>query len=590
MKFSYFLLFIVGLLISPLSLAQTTPAKTPVKALSSDALSAKVLLEEIIVRRFTQDLATRIPKDTFTMGAQLEVNKLEMEDIPAQEPMTDLMLGMLDPDELVRKVASEADAKETLVNFLSQYSIKQVSVSLGLIKKSIPEAKKEEIQQWLTARLKQEFGPDAKSVVNYIDELPETPTVIPEKSFLDQLKELQDFAGHAVIALALIIGSMFWGMLARARTKESVMNSKLAEAAKAQEIKDNENKERLLNIERRKNEADLLRKETAEITDRLAQLVPKTSDYFESIIRNWCNLGEAGRFRLVCFAEAVRQDLGKLPIPVDAMEDIKRVFSQMPNAQLKEKRDALEKAYWDLLAALNLGADAVAEPFSYLGDASVDTVQSILVEKNPKMRAVVALYMSDDLRTEYISSLDENSKRELLTSAAQLQSIPAQEFKTIDRQLAHQMAGNRGANEVMRLEMTLQRIIASFSPMEQIKYLREIPSENLSLYKSTTPTLAFLDEWPDDALDRLINGITTDEIVNYIQVVPAMKDKFLSLCRPMTAQMVRDELNRESALSDTEKNRLLENTLERLQILVESKIIDLRRIYPDTKPHLYVAS
>lgn len=561
---------------------KTDIAKTNNTNLSSDALSAKILLEEIIVRRYSQDLSTRLSKEAFSMGAQLEIAKLEMEDIPAQEPMSDLMLGLLDPDELVKKVANTSSAKEVLVNFLSQYTIKNVSVSIGLKQDAVSEAKKTEITEWLNQRLKQEFGSNGTGLVNMIEiplekEKPEVPPA-PEKpkDFWEQLKDLQGLAGQALLALALILGSLLWGVLAKPKqnSKETVLQPTPEQAQRESEAK-----ERLLTLEKRKNEQDELKKEIDSITQKIVSLTPKTSEMFEAVIRNWCQMGDVGRFRLVCFAEALREDLGKLPIPVDALDDVKKVFSQMPNAQLAEKKEALEKAYWDLLAVLNLGSDAVTEPFSYLGSVNVDTVQNILIEKNPKMKTLVTLYMPDELRDDYIRSLSDDGKKELLQSAAELHSIPVKEFKTIDRQIAHQLNSAKTGDDIMKLELTLQKIISSFTQLEQMHFLKEIPERVLIAYKQSTPSVAFLDQWPDTALAQLMSRATTDEIVNYLHLVPSMQDRAIAVCRPMTAQMVKDELKRPNDLSDNDKNRLLENLSERVQILTEEKVIDLQRIF-----------
>lgn len=582
LKFYHFLkAFVSALLclVSSVSIAQTAAkttkavaaAKTTAAAISTDALGAKALLEDLMVRRITQEISTRLNKDSYSVSAQLEISLLDFEDVKAQEPVSDLMLGFLDPEDLLKNVAGKGGAADTLGTFLSQYGIKSVVVSVGL-KQDVSEAKKQEVKTWLETRMKEEFGTNGKGLVNYI----ELPTITTEKpqTPLQQIKDLQGLLGQIALAIALFLGALVWGMMAKPRENSSVKEAAANAAAQAASQQEAANSNMV--IERRAKENEIVKKEIDELTVRLIELSAKAKDSFEMVVRNWCNGGEAGRFRLVCFAEAVQKDLGRLPIPVDAIEDVKKIFSQMPAVQLAEKKTALEKVYWDLLQVVNLGSESLVTPFSYLSNAKMESVQTVLIEKNAKMRALVTLYMPEELRFEYLRSLDSEKKKEILSSAAQLDAISLAEFKTLDQQIEGQLQQlSTGGEESIRLESPLAKVIAGFTLLEQMQYLREVPSEMIKNYKKSVPCLAFLDEWPDNGLSRLVNKMTVDEIVNLIGCLPVVEQRILSLAPPMSAEMAKDELKRTSTLSDTDRNRLLENLLEKVELLHNNKEIQL---------------
>ncbi len=576
--------FIFILLLPLTSLGQTKSAQS---SFSPDALSAKALLENIVVRRYSQELSTRLAPDLFSIGAEAGIQLIDFGEVRAQEPISDLALGVLDPEQLTETIAGEKGAADLLGTFLSQYRIESMNLSVGL-QPSVTESKKTEITQWLSERVEKEFGKKSKTIVNYIEKT--SPAQDPTKTPLDYLRDYQDLIGQLVLAIALILGALFIGFLGRPRKSTEPTEKAAAPAPnpgvqQARALAEEQAKQRSLAIEKKQKDEERHRQEIATLVTQIQEVLPKASGQFEALVRKWCQLGESGRFRLVCFSEAVSKDLGKLPIPVDAIKDIKRMFEQMPQVKLKEKRDVLEKVYWDLLTVINLGIEGLTEPFAYLGQTDVGTVESILLEKNSKMRTLVALYMPDGLRQEFIANLDEDKKRELLSSAAELQEIPEKEFRSMDDQLGFQLQSLSDTQEDMiHLETPLKKIISGFDLIEQIKSLKTIPADKIRGYKQTTPNLAFLDEWPEKELSKLLRDANADEISMYLRVVPAAEDKVLKLCPPLTAQLVKDELKLTSELSDNDVNRLLENLLEKMVSLHELREINLQKMFSEPQP------
>lgn len=551
--------------------------KADSNSLSPEALSAKSLLEDLLVKRYSQDLSTKVQKDLYSIGSQIELTaRPEEKDNKKNEYeiIDDLSLGAIDPDSLMKKL-SGSEANEAALNILKQFKIKSVQLAVGL-DPQLGDEKKQEVQTWLDERLKKEFAKNAKGDVTFIKRA--EPHV---SGFLDLLKNFENLAGQIVMALALLIGALVWGLLA------SKKGSDKGDGASVTVNNQSDGKglgaESALAIEKRLKEQETLTKEVGIITEKLVGLLPRISANFEGVLRSWCQQGEAGRVRLVCFAEAVGKDIGKLPIPVDAVSDVSKVFSKMMHMSLKEKKEALEKAYWDFLAVLNLGSESLNQPFSYIGGLNVDTVNEVLIEQNPKMRTLVTLYMPDDLRTKYISSLDTETKRQILQSATDLNEIPVAELKAVDGAVSTKVKSRgKSGDGVVQLEMTLQKVVSVLSPFEKATMLKDLEGPGLALFKRTTPCLAFLHEWPDDALAKLVARSNVDELVTFSRVREDVKDRLIAAAPPMTAEMAKDELGRPDTTSDNDKARLLTNLEGTIQALIDEKELDLEVIFSQT--------
>lgn len=600
---TYFKLFLAALLAGAITVgsvygAPATPAKGKVtsgvvKAASPEVISAKTLLEELIVRRYAQELSTLVDRQAFSMGAQLDVveipqatpnvfsatepNKAPLSDIPF-----DLTIGSLDPEELIKKYGNPAEV-QLPQGFLKNFKIKGVTISVGLREDLGPEAKAD-VEKWLNERLKTEFGTGAKGNVSLI-KMP-VPKATPPKTIWDWLGQFQSLAGQIVLTLGLLLGVVLWGLFA-ARTKKSeadvnkngqsgvtAVNSVAGPGAK-----DGADAGKLREVEQAENVR--LANEIKAITQDLASLAPRLSKQFEGIIRSWCAAGDDGRRKLACFAEAVGRDLGKLPIPEEALEDLAKIFSSMSETKLNEKRDLLQKAYWDLLMALNLGSESLDQPFGYLNSVSTSTMTQLLVEQNAKLKTLVTLYMPQGLREKYVQSLSEDAKKELLQSAAGMTEIPSDELHNIDGIIKGKLRPETNKNMVP-LGMSLTKLASSLGFIEQVTLLSGMQGPAIQEYKRTVPSLAFVGEWPDEALGRLLAAAQPDEVVALARIRPDLKDRMLSLCAPMTAEVAADELSRSNNLNQKYLEQQLKNFARRLKEMVDIRYIDLEDIFAAT--------
>lgn len=577
-----------------LSFVGTQAFAASATALAPEALSAKALLEDLLARRYAQNLGTKVDKASFSVSAELDLTEIRKPVLPpialAQtepEPISDLMLGMLDPEAMMKNYTGP-ESKETVQKFLDNYKIKTVQVHVGLSESLAPEVKAE-VEKWLTDRLTTEFGKVGKGVVSFI----KIPTLkIPEiapKTMWDWLSQFQSLAGQLVLAIAVILGVLLWQMLTPRSKSEinqngdskSVVEAPLsgAGAGATAAAAETERVER----EKVEREETVAGDEITRITERLNDLLPKVGKDIENIMRSWCQMGEPGWLKVATFAEAVGKEMGKLPIPVDALTDVSKVFAQMSEMSVASKRDILQKSYWDLLTVMNLGPSALDQPFGYLGGFNIGMVNQVLMEQNPKMKTVVSLFMPPDLRSKYMQSLSLDAKKELLISAAGMSEIPAEELRSLDGSLMNQFKPS-SKQDVVPLEMTLTKLVAALTPVEEILLLNGMTGRAVEEFKLSTPSLAFLGEWPDDKLSILLSQTSADELVAFCRVRPELKDRFMQLAPSMTSEMAGEELARPDKSNMKDKGIWLESFVKRLKTLVLLKELNLDEIFTVTKP------
>ncbi len=562
------LLFIITLLLSEHTRAQS--------ATSADVLGAKSYLEGLIVRSFSQSLSTRVDADAFNVGATLQIIKSKPQEKPAtREPFSDLQLGFLNPEELLKTYSAENDQ---VTRFLENYRIRKVDVHVGL-KSNLGEEVRADVEKWLTERVRNDFGSIGSGQVHAIH-LPTQPAQVPPRqmSLIDHLKEFQDLAGQIILGLALLFGVILWKMLSGSSEKSA---SGGASVNVNNQIAGSEEQKGSSQVESDITEERKLIEKVDKITQQIFEITPQVGSELEKVVKEWCGQGQQGLLQVACFAEISGKALGGLPIPSDLRKEVTEVFGRMYNLGVKDKFEALQKVYWDLLAVINLGSGALHQPFSFLGTAPVNTVNQVLLDTNAKMQTIVSLFMPAELRKSYIESLDEARKLEVLSTAAQLSEISEDELENMESQLVPYFeSGEKESN--VTLDMTLERIIDVMSIAESCVLLRNVICPAVSEYNSRRPSLAFLHEWPADDLRLLLGRATSEEMTAFLSVRPDMDQVVLATIAPKARQILEDDLKNRDQIKESDREVLLRSIEQKLNALVSEGEIDLKRIFSQT--------
>ncbi len=602
--FGILLALSVGLVVQPVSAApkKSVTKKSGISVKKSDlssinlltpeSLGAKVILEDLVVRRLTQELATQIDRDSFTLSAHLDLGEVsadfQSEPKPSPQLPLDLLIGNLNLDQEIKRYAAEQKDPDQFRAFLKSYRLKKIAVAVGLKRTLAPDVKAK-TEDWLKRRLTSEVGKMGEGIVSFIQSPSPVPAPPAEpKTLLDRIADFQDLIGQFLIACAMILGVLIWKLLASRSTSTGT-------AEKAQELRvldssgglnpgGSQNRVETEDEKLGSAESDQrlqLQSEVLSLERRINDLAVKHWKVSEPILRSWYAAGEEGKLKVALYAEAVGKEMGRLPIPADALQDLTEVFARMPDVKLEEREALLKKIYWDLLSLINLGPTALDRPFGYLGAMNLRMVKSVLIEQNPKLQTLVSLYMPKDLRASYLKSLTLDQKRALVHSAAQMSEVPLDELRSSDLKIKSQMQGGRGSGAIS-LEMGLERLREALTPVEEVVLFVGLSGEALEQFKRKAPSLSFLDSWKDQPLSLFISRANLDELTVYLRLRPELKDRILGLAPQMTAEVVNDELSRTDRTNALEKNRLMTQFLKRLEAMIQQKAIDFEQVFQET--------
>ncbi len=549
---------------------------------TADAISAKAFLEEVLVKRYSQNISTFVDKDAYSVGAQVELTDVEAkpelnpDDQPAEETPMDLMVGTLDTEKIMKQYALDAE-KPALASYLATKKIKSVFVSVGL-KEDLGELVKNEVSKWLTERVQKEFGNLGTTDVKFVKVLPTVKETEKTKQWWDWLDQFQNLASVALLALALLFGVFFWRLTTSKLFSTTQNNSEAPQIKLSSDGKPLGPDGQGASVVKNAEEERKLAEEYFILAQKVSTIAVKITGEMENLVRTWSNSGDEGKLKIVCFAEAVGKEVGRLPIPPDTIQDVAKVFTKMSKTPLAEKLEILDKVYWDLMTVLNLGTDVLAQPFSYLAGTDSELLSQILMDQNPKLKTLVSHYLPDDVRKKYVNSLNESDKLEILKNAASLKNISFDELKTHEQNVMNKLDPSSSDTSVV-IDMAFEKLVDALSIFEELQLLPQIQGDEILQFKRKTPSLAYLPEWPDESLSFVVSKLRPDQIVAYLRLKPEMKDRIIGLCPEMTAEVVTDDLNQPDRFSDSEKEKLLRSFADTLLLMHQQKEINLENIF-----------
>lgn len=531
----------------------------------ADIISVKAALEDMLVRRYTQELSSVVNYDHFNIGARFELGIVDFDTYEAGSgDFTDLDLGHLDADALFEAYSIPNMAG---VNPLEKYIIKKVEVQVGL-QPSVDEKIRTSVEGWLSKRVDEEFGKVGSSKVQFI----ENPDISSPSthSWMKLLKELQDLVGHLIIALAIILGVFLWKMLAGNSSNEkssgassqiNIENKTEAGAGSAMAVPAGEAGSSVL------AQDPVFVERMSQLSTQVRDLAPKITDQLESLIEEWCEHGSDGLYQVAYFAEVSGSVLGRLPIPKEHRKKMSDIFSEMHAMSDEEKLELANRTYWDLVASLNLGTDALHRPFSFINKSALMTVNNVLMENNSDTQAVVTLYMPENMRRDYLSNLEETQKVDLLNSAAKLSVISEEALQNIEDKIAPYF-GEKTLDSEVSMDLTLAKLIESLAWVDSCKILPQIHGPVIEQFRVSQPHIAFLSQWAPGSLSVLVKSSTNEELLAYLRIVPDMTHRVLEFTSPRARKILEDDLEQTDGLSDSDK----ESNLGRLQNRIISLI------------------
>jgi hypothetical protein len=313
----------------------------------------------------------------------------------------------------------------------------------------------------------------------------------------------------------------------------------------------------------------------AHVKVQIKDLAPKVIDQLENLIMNWCEQGEEGLNTLACFAETTGSILGTLPIPKEEKKKMGAVFSKMNEISADRKLEHFNKIYWDLISTLNLGTESLNQPFSFIGNSALGTINSVLLGNDIETQTVVSLFMPDKMRKKYFESLEEDKRIELLNSAAQLSVITEDSLKDIEEHIAPYFGESETEASSVSMELTLNKLVDAMSFSDACRLLPSIEGPVMNKFKLKNAHIGFLSEWDISAVAVIAKYASNEAVLAYIRVLPDMKHHILEFVPPRTKQILEDDLEQEDSMSPERKEELLGSLHKLVLSLVDNGELSL---------------
>jgi flagellar motor switch protein FliG len=553
--------------------SMSTWGQTPPRG---EMMGAKAYLESLIVKGYSRELSTRVAIDEFQISARVTVKKSESKKTDDERvPINDIDLSFIDPEVLYKSYSQESDGSQS---FFSDIVVTKVELTLGL-KSTLGEVTTKEIKDWFEKRVKEEFGSLGSSELQTI-RLPVDSAGSVNKSWWDQVKELQQLTGLALLAVSILMAMLIWSLLSGRGAKSGGSDIKINNSVEGGKDSNRDNEKPIATTSHAKEDDSALKK-YSRITVQLEELLPKVMNDLENVIKEWCQTGDAGISQVAILAEIGGKIVGRLPIPNEYRDQVAETFKSMQAAEIDDKLSILQSVYWDLLATLNLGSQSLHVPFSFMSSATIGSVSEVLMDNNARMKTIVAMFMNEGQRGDYVRSLNPENKIELLTMAAELSEISENELIKMENELAPLFTTPKTERSIS-LSSSLGKIINGLTPIEACTLVTEIKGPAMRDFKKSSPSLAFLNEWPDKDLSLLMRVSSTEELATYLRIRPDLESRIMELVPPMAKAILQDDMKKPSTLSEQDQGKLLLSMLKKIEDLVAKGEINLSSIFVET--------
>lgn len=591
-KVIYLLLF--GLILFGVSVpvkAQNTPSQENSR-LSSEAIDTRNRIEKEIQQNLKDLIQTQLASETFSVAVRVQLKvvpppkKEEKKEQDDENWPLGLDLGALNANELVKSYEKEIQElkilkDQALANQLpTQFQLEKIEVIVGLDDR-YPANYISEFKNWLNQKLKRDYGKIAVGAVNQIkDNFREKPVNQKEKAeedakkdqaLKDHQKELIKWLGYAalVIGASLIIMSV-------------VLRSGLKQVATANKPISLENKGELLLKGEEASLGPLLgsgeheskdlpgqaevfssNEELDKLISKIAFVCMEIQPKLPDLIQVWIDNGEEGYTRTAFLIDSIMVArerilsttgaIAPLKIPLDEElartheESIAEAYRQIVDMEIEDKIDSLESIYWDLISVRTLGLQSLRRPFDFLQSMPKQNVLELFQTQREEAKALAMIYLPSEMKQEILSELNENEKESIITNMLKQTQISQKQIWDVDTsvKVATIQHASQPTEQLVNLFPRTVEVLHSLRPVDEIKTLRRVapalPNQG-AILKQQYPSLAFLNEWKEDYIRKLVQVSTADEIVNLARVFPESKELLLAECAPKVKSIVNDDL------------------------------------------------
>lgn len=608
---------LIGLIFSTLFIASSL-GYAQSKERNTSLLEAKSRLEELIGQRLRSTIATTLDKNAFDISVSIKLVPAPPKKTLAISPEVrertegtlDLTVGLIDADSLIRKYEDEIKELKNREALYSsrmvaedkpEFIVKSIEVFVGLDAAFGDEYAKE-LEGWIQNRLTPDFGKAIKTNVSLLKTAP-LPT-ISRQTPIDILTKFQSLLGYALLAFAVILGTLLMKFLSSKDAKEQrKLTAQLQQSVKsADEAKQltpvmEENKKPLLEAPTGPTAHEL--EAIRELHGKIIWSSSGNLDNLNGVIHGWLETGDRGLIKTACLMDVLISVSGRKEstgrgfnlewdkvIPNEFQKKMRDTFEEMARLSAGEKISTLEEVYWDLVSVKTLGAQSLSVPFQYVSAIPAHEVRNLLAAQQPQIRAMVVLHMPEEAREDYMRRLPLEDKREIVEQTLQMEKVLSTDIETASETLKYAIKKQDVNTKVISLKSLAPKLLESVSIVDEIMLLRDISqklSDGGNSIKRSFPSLAYVSEWPEKSLKLIFNSASSDEVQAFLRLMPELSSQILPLCAPRVQTIAGDDLRKEDSMSIEMKERHLSSLKLRMLQVLNTQGLNLEEVFPEVE-------
>lgn len=544
--------------------------------IDAKAMELRNKMENEITRNITALMLTQLDPSSFNVAVRVQVldvpeapqkpnQQKESEELPAG-----MELGSIDVRELIESYKKQIEElklrREHVVEMKDpKYSVSKIEVVVGL-DESFDENYVRQFDRWLKARLLSDYGSTASASTNRIKLKAEKP--LPE-SRINFWREFFDALPFLLLGLSLLVAAMAIsrGLKRLGEGAKNIVIEHKTPLALEEKVEDvpGERAEKGLGDEepywpalrpRIEPEPDQLVRKVAFICLELGRQV-------NDLVRVWLDNGNEGFMKaavlidtIVSVREKIRLETGAIPalaIPLDSdlsssyEENLAEAYRRTPDLQEHERSDLLEKIYWDLISLKTLGVKSLRRPFDFMQSMNDLSFIETMRTQGESAKALALMYSEPARAQAYLTSINSVERERVLVEMINSSQISKKQIWDLDASVKVNLINQSMSPDenVVDLFPRTVEILKTLGAVEEIRVLRKVSSSLLDggiIIKQQFTTLAFVDEWREEYIAKLVNVASASELVQLIRLVPEVEQKILNACADKMKMIVEDDL------------------------------------------------
>ena len=565
--------------------------------LRPEQVAVKYQLEETLVKRYRERISTQVPLELFNVSANVEFDldksfssEKKSNDLPA-----DISLGIID------SFNSEFNANGST----SKFTLKKIEITVGLHEKLGPEYESK-FKTWMKDSIRSEFGKIGVAKFSKIAPIPKPEVEVKSEppmprnlTFEEKVGNYQNFAGLALLSLFLVAAMLLMKLLPSRDLREQ-MNV----ALRIQEMKNaqlDSNIKTQLPFSDKKNEtspelqlsANLLFDSLREHQRKISLVAISNANLINRAIEFWLDDGLDGKKKIASLIDSFLAYVDmksasfsenmnwSLPEIIKKDKELPEIFRTFANYSLSEKVSLAEKAYWDLLSVKTFDDQIRQTPFASVSHLSSNRITQLLSNQDKKIKTVALLHLPQQKMEQVVSEMNFDDKKNLVLHALDMAKIHPKDLELADESLRFLVKQQDAKDDsFIEIQSLVPQMLMCLDAHEELKLIQDIItrlSDRGHYLKLNYPSIAFLQEWPEEKYKVLVNSCQTYELLSLIKTMPDLTKKTFDILPNRTQVILKDSISKE--LSQEEIIRGLNDIKIKIFRLVNDGQVVLSRIF-----------